>query len=140
MEAASAREAVIKKAAELMRSGATMLAESCPLCGSPLFRLPSREVVCPLHGRVMLVKTEEEVAEANIITVLTELEKSITAVLSKHVDRIKRGEAGFEESRDVIAWLEAIERIERIKNMMVRERTASPGTEAARKGGKEGKE
>lgn len=121
MEQNSVRENAIKKAAELMRSGGVMLADVCVLCGSPLFKMPNNEVVCPIHGRVMLVKTEEEVAEASIIGVLTELEKSIANTLNNYLIKIRRGEANYDDARDIVYWLDAIERIERIKKALHKE-------------------
>uniref|UniRef100_A0A7C4BE67 Sjogrens syndrome scleroderma autoantigen 1 n=1 Tax=Ignisphaera aggregans TaxID=334771 RepID=A0A7C4BE67_9CREN len=106
-----------------MRSGATMLAESCPLCGSPLFKLTSGEVVCPIHGRVMLVKTEEELSEANVASVLLELEKSIADKLSEYVGKLRSDkEVEFEDIRNIISWLDALERVERIKTTLTKER------------------
>jgi UPF0148 protein len=117
------RDIIIKKASELMRSGATMLAESCPLCGSPLFKLVSGEVVCPVHGRVMLVKSEEELSEANVASVLIELEKSIASKLGDYISKIRSGkEVEFEDLRNIISWLDALERIERIKTILSREK------------------
>ena len=112
------RELALKKAVDLMRSGATLLAEVCPVCKSPLFRLRSGEVVCPVHGRVMLVKTEEEIAEAGVVGVLTELEKRISRILSTYIKKIDAGEASYEDARDIVYWLDAIERIEKIKQMI----------------------
>jgi len=50
------RALAIKRMTELLRGGATMLGEHCPLCGSPLFRLRSGEIVCPVHGRVVVAR------------------------------------------------------------------------------------
>ncbi|MCS7112209.1 MAG: hypothetical protein N3D82_02560 [Ignisphaera sp.] len=133
MEAPIRREDAIRKAAELMRSGGVMLADVCTLCGSPLFRMPNNEVVCPIHGRVMLVKTEEEVAEASIIGVLTELEKSIANMLSNYLKKIRRGEAVYDDARDVVYWLDAIERIERIKKTLRREEVVEAERKKAEK-------
>lgn len=36
---------VVKKMSDLMRSGAVMLEHTCPLCGLPLFRIKSGEVL-----------------------------------------------------------------------------------------------
>jgi UPF0148 protein len=69
MEIVNKRENAIRKAAELMRSGGVMLADVCTVCGSPLFKMPSGEIICPIHGRVMLVKTEEEVAPRNCLQI-----------------------------------------------------------------------
>ncbi len=113
------RENAIKRAADLLRSGATLLAETCPICSSPLLRLVSGEVVCPIHGRVMIAKTESEIAEASILSVLTELEKNISSLLLNYNKRIQKNEVGFEEARDLVYWLDAIERIEKIKRIIL---------------------
>ncbi|NON62549.1 Sjogren's syndrome/scleroderma autoantigen 1 family protein, partial [Acidianus sp. RZ1] len=55
-------EGSVKKAAELLRQGAVMLTDSCPICNYPLFRTKSGDVVCPTHGKVYLVKNDEEEA------------------------------------------------------------------------------
>jgi len=112
------RESAIKRAADLLRSGATLLAETCPVCGSPLLRLVSGEVVCPIHGRVMIAKTESDIAEASILSVLTELEKNISSLLLNYNRRIQKNEVGFEDARDLVYWLDAIERIEKIKRLI----------------------
>ncbi|RLG83278.1 MAG: hypothetical protein DRO18_08050 [Thermoprotei archaeon] len=45
MSTKPSREELIRKMTELLRSGAIMLDQACPLCGSPLFRLRSGEGV-----------------------------------------------------------------------------------------------
>jgi len=117
------RDAVIKKMVELMRSGATMLAETCPLCNSPLLRLPSGEVQCPIHGRVFVAKTEEEVAEASVLGVLTELEKTASTILSRYVRIFKERNPSDEDLKFIIHWLDVLERIERIKTALTQYRT-----------------
>ncbi|MDK6029077.1 Sjogren's syndrome/scleroderma autoantigen 1 family protein [Ignisphaera sp. 4213-co] len=125
------RDEIIRKASELLRSGATMLADVCPLCGSPLFKLPSGEVVCPIHGKVMLVKSEEEVSEAGVISTLMELEKSIANKLSTYVNKLKNNssETEFDDARNIIAWLDALERIEKIKKLLGKGKSIEPKQE-----------
>lgn len=112
------RDIVVKKSVELMRSGATLLAEVCPVCKSPLFKLRSGEVVCPVHGRIMVVRTEEEIAEAGILSVLIELEKKISSMLVKYIRKIDSDNISYEDARDIVYWLDSIERIERIKQIL----------------------
>jgi UPF0148 protein len=104
--------------AELLKSGAVMLAETCPVegCNLPLFRLKSGEVVCPVHGRVYIVRTDEEAREiyarAYTEQVLEKLEmqalRSIE-VLSKNSDV---------EPTEYIKWLEVLERVQRLKSLI----------------------
>ena len=105
-------EEAIRRMADLLRAGAAMLQERCPLCGSPLFRLRTGEVVCPIHGRVHIVRSDEEAARITLKGVLEALEKNIVARLNALREKVSNG--GVEEAREIIAWLEALERIERL--------------------------
>ena len=52
----------MKQMAELLRSGAKMLSQSCPECGSPLFQLKSGEIWCAnCQRRVVIVSEGEDV-------------------------------------------------------------------------------
>ncbi|MEM1628281.1 MAG: Sjogren's syndrome/scleroderma autoantigen 1 family protein [Desulfurococcaceae archaeon] len=104
--------------AELLKSGAIMLAEICPAegCNLPLFKLKSGEVVCPIHGKVHLVKTDEEAKEiyarATMLYVLNKLEESAIKAIYE-----------ISENRDIdpteyIKWLEVLERIQRLKSLL----------------------
>ncbi len=107
--------AVIKKMADLLRSGASMLAEHCPICGLPLFRLKSGEVVCPIHGRVYLVRTEAEATRATVEGVLEQLERLIVEKIGGSLRELREAEFTDEERpRALIVWLEALERVERM--------------------------
>jgi len=124
------RAEALKKMTELLRGGATMLADTCPLCGSPLFKLRSGEIVCPIHGRVLVAKTEEEVAEASVLGVLTELEKGIVKAIAKSlpdIGSIRRIDEGESLARALIYWLDALERIERIKSHLQARRSSGSG-------------
>ncbi len=106
----------IKKMAELLKSGAVMLDASCPLCNSPLFKLKSGEVVCPVHGPVKIVKSESEVVELRTKYVLDRLESLITQQLDSLVSGVEReGEADIEYLEKIKLWLEILERVRRVK-------------------------
>lgn len=112
------RTHAIKKMAELLKSGATMLAETCPVkdCNLPLFKLKSGEIVCPIHGKIYLVKTEEEARkieeELTIRTILDKLERNILRIINERID------LGEFTAHDLINYLEIIERIYRIKSLI----------------------
>ncbi len=100
---------VVKKMAQLMMQGAVMLAETCPVDGLPLFRLRSGEVVCPVHGRVMLVSSDSEAREA-------EVDAIIEAIVYTAAGRAKSGlEKG--EPEEVMKWLQVLETAERIRSL-----------------------
>ncbi|MEZ0394047.1 MAG: Sjogren's syndrome/scleroderma autoantigen 1 family protein [Desulfurococcaceae archaeon] len=108
----------LKKMAELIKAGAVMLAETCPVegCNLPLFRLRSGEVVCPVHGRVLVVKTEEEYRDARSkLTTLAVLEKLEERALHEISERVEREEL---DPVEMVRWLEVIERIRRLKEVL----------------------
>jgi len=75
----------VKKMAEALRAGATMLAEPCPNCSSPLFRLRSGEVRCVSCDAVISPVVEEEKPEAiSSGTALQNLEKRVLELLSQY--------------------------------------------------------
>ncbi len=114
----------IRKMADLLRSGAAMLAERCPLCGLPLFRLRSGEVVCPEHGRVYIVRDETEYVQATVQGVLERLERAVAERLGRVVEMMARGEFADEDAKLVSGWLDVLERVERILAMIRRSREA----------------
>ena len=116
------RSELIRKMADMLRAGATMLSEVCPQCGSPLFKLKSGEVVCPLHGRVYLVKTEEEAEKATTYAILESLERNVVKILidiQKSLPSIKDPEELEYKARNLIAWLEVLERILRLRKELL---------------------
>ena len=121
------RGLALKKMSELLRAGATMLSDTCPMCGLPLFKLKSGEVMCPIHGRIFIARTEEEVAEASTLSVLTELEKVASIEISKIVKVLQKG--GGEDTlsllRVLTSWLDVIERVERNKGLLHQESSKS---------------
>jgi UPF0148 protein len=86
----SKRDADAKKGAELLRSGATMLAQACPNCKVPLFKLSEGEIICPsCNRRVIFVKStevEKAVAEsAKTSQFEDDLQKKIAQIKEKMV-------------------------------------------------------
>ncbi|KSW11709.1 hypothetical protein CF15_02515 [Pyrodictium occultum] len=108
---------VVRRMADLLRAGAAMLPERCPICGLPLFRLRSGEVVCPVHGRVYIVRDESEASKVTVQGVLEELEKFVAYRLS---EAMRRAEAGQEPAAidEIRGWLDVLERVERILGMV----------------------
>ena len=103
---------VVKKMADLLRAGAAMLSERCPICGLPLFRLKSGEVVCPVHGRVYIVKTESEATRITVQGVLENLERIAAEEIAKALEKRSQGLDGL------VRWLDVLERTERILSIM----------------------
>lgn len=102
--------------AELLKSGATMLADICPVegCNLPLFKLKSGEIVCPVHGRVYVVKTDEEAKEIYSKTYLRYILDQLEQVALRTISTLIR--SPDTDPTDFIKWLEVLERVERLKS------------------------
>ena len=49
---------LIKKMAKLLREGATMLDKSCPRCGTLIYRLPNKKMMCPSCNSEIVIQNE----------------------------------------------------------------------------------
>ena len=123
------RGEAMKRMVALLQEGAVMLAETCPLCGLPLFRRRSGETVCPVHGRVVIVSSDEEAREV-------ELDSVIKMVEYEAASRI-RGLLSGGSPEEIREWLEVIEAAERIRSLRER-RSEAPGAPRGREGGGRG--
>ena len=108
----------VKKMAELLKSGATMLSETCPECGTPLFRR-GKETFCPKCNKpVVIVQTAED--ESRLLTDRI-LETSERTLLDKiqEVNLSMKSETDPEKlityGNALATWLDAIEKIRRLK-------------------------
>ncbi len=111
----SASPETVKRMADLLRAGAAMLPERCPICGLPLFRLRSGEIVCPVHGRVYVVRSDSEAVKVTVQGVLEEVERVAAERISAMLEEARRGGGSPRELED---WLAVLERTERILSMI----------------------
>jgi UPF0148 protein len=91
-----------------------MLAETCPSCGSPLFRLRGGEIICPLHGKVFLVRSDEEASTASVISVLSKIEDLASIKMMELVKRLSMNNDPI-DLESLSKWLEIVQRIQEIK-------------------------
>lgn len=115
----SKRDADAKKGADLLRSGATMLAQSCPDCKVPLFKLTSREIICPsCNRRVIFVKSTEAEKAATESAARTQLEedlqRKITQVKSRMADTDNPDELE-KLAKTLSSLLDLLEKVRRTK-------------------------
>jgi len=69
--------AEVKRMADLLRSGAVMLKETCPVCATPLFRLGKDTFCAKCNRPVAIVKSVEEEVRLASQQVLDGLEQAI---------------------------------------------------------------
>jgi len=108
--------------AELLKSGATMLQQTCPECGTPLFR-KGRETFCPKCNRPVVI-IESAADEGRLVTgqILDDTERTLLNKIREINSGIK---AESDPERLVVygnalnTWLSAIERLRSLKAQTV---------------------
>ena len=112
-------DAVVKKMAAMLKSGAAMLDQLCPNCKVPLFRLKTGEVVCASCGqRFVIVSSDEEELEVKGNLVMQELEKVAVEQLARLATAMRTAKEYEEVSEAVdvaLGLLRVIEYTRRIR-------------------------
>lgn len=72
----------VKKMAELLRRGATMLAESCPQCGSPLMKVENDIYCATCDRRIVYADTDEEAETQAVKVLIPQLRETLIRKLS----------------------------------------------------------
>ncbi|MCJ7817401.1 MAG: hypothetical protein MUP60_01000, partial [Candidatus Thorarchaeota archaeon] len=72
----------VKKMADLLRHGATMLADACPQCGSPLFKVGDDIYCAKCDRRIVYADSDEEVETQAVMTLIPELRETLIGKLN----------------------------------------------------------
>lgn len=109
----------VKKMAELLKSGATMLSETCPECGTPLFR-KGKETFCPKCNKpVMIIQSTEQEARLMADRVLEDSEQILLSKI-REINLAIKNETEPQKlvtyGNALATWLGAIERLRRLRN------------------------
>ncbi|MGD9380827.1 MAG: Sjogren's syndrome/scleroderma autoantigen 1 family protein [Candidatus Thorarchaeota archaeon] len=72
----------VKKMAELLRRGATMLAESCPQCGSPLMKVEDNIYCATCDRRIVYANSDEEAETQAVKVLIPQLRETLLRKLS----------------------------------------------------------
>jgi UPF0148 protein len=110
----------IKKMADLLRVGATMLSDSCPKCNSPLFKLTTGEVYCANCDRkVVIVKEGMETSDAVTPSTLAALEETILLKLQEIERKIKNSRLERLQTTANLAntLLDALEKVRKLRKV-----------------------
>jgi len=111
--------AEVKRMADLLRSGAAMLQETCPVCATPLFRL-GKDTFCPKCNRpVAIVKSVEEEVRVASQQVLDNLEQ-VTLQKIAELNTAIKNEHGLAPLRElgeaVKTYLSTLEQIRKLRS------------------------
>ena len=108
----------IKRMADLLKSGAKMLSESCPICNTPLFEFKDEVFCAKCNKPVAIVKglKEEEKIKANQTLSLLE-QNLLKKIWEANITLQKENdfEKLFNLTEMISNWLTILEKIKRIK-------------------------
>jgi len=108
----------VKRMAELLKSGASMLSETCPQCGTPLFR-KGNETFCPNCNKpVVIIRSAEQEKGFMADRIFEDSEQTLLAKIQE-VNLAMKIEKDPEKllvyGNTLSAWLGAIERVRRLR-------------------------
>lgn len=108
----------VKRMAELLKSGAAMLPETCPACGTPLFR-KGNETFCPNCNKpVVIVRSAEQENRIMADRILDDSEQTLLSKI-REVNVAMKIEKDPEKllvyGNALASWLDAIEKIRRLR-------------------------
>ncbi len=109
----------IRKMAELLKAGATMLSTTCPRDKVPLFKLKTGEIICPVCGtRFYIVQSEAERASVTASIALENLERNVVAKINQInevLSTLNADSINKEMLESLKLWLEILEKIEALR-------------------------
>jgi len=108
----------VKKMAELLKSGATMLGETCPECGTPLFRR-GKETFCPNCNRpVIIIRSTEQETRLMADKILEGSEQTLLAKIQE-MNIAMKNETDPDKllvyGNALSTWLSALEKLRRLR-------------------------
>ena len=109
----------VKKMAELLRQGATMLADACPQCGSPLLKVKDDIYCAKCNRRIVYANSEETVEVEAVKTLIPELRVTLInklKALNETVDAETDPEALTKLANLMVLLLQALHRLESMSN------------------------
>ena len=108
----------VKRMAELLKSGATMLSDICPECGSPLFRIKGEVFCAKCNKPVVYARAMGPQATVSPSHLLDSLEQTIVAKLNE-ANEFLRAEKNPEKlsvySNLVFGWLSTLEKLRAVR-------------------------
>lgn len=108
----------VRRMADLLKAGASMLSEPCPACGSPLFEVKGKVYCVKCNKPVVIVRSVEEEERVKSEFVLSRLESTVLARLSEAAEALD-SEAEVKEvekvGESILVWLEVLDKIRKLK-------------------------
>ena len=108
----------IRRMADVLKAGGTMLQDTCPECGSPLFKIKDEVWCLSCNKRVIIVKEGEPTPDLTDLTELGNIEKIVLKKLRENSQQIS-DESDPSKLRELgsllSTWLEVLDKLRKIQ-------------------------
>jgi UPF0148 protein len=109
----------VKRMAELLKSGATMLSETCPECGTPLFRKGKETFCAKCNKPVVIIQSAEQETRFMADNVLADSEMILFSKI-REINLAMRNETEPEKllvyGNALASWLSALEKLRQLRS------------------------
>lgn len=108
----------VKRMADLLKSGAILLSEHCPVCNSPLFDISGKIYCVKCDRPVQIVKSAEEEGKVKADIFLADLEETFYLKMREAIAAVKSESEPDRVSKNltlISQWLDLLERVKRLK-------------------------
>ncbi len=115
-------DVVVKKMAQLIRTGAKLTGYTCPVCGTPLLLLKTGDYYCAKCDRpVVIVKSDEEEAQIKMRIGLAEVRNTVFSKIMDLNDQLRKASVNNvgevqEITRSLLMLLETFDKLNKIIN------------------------
>jgi UPF0148 protein len=113
----------VKRMADLLKSGATMLSDVCPECGSPLFKVKGDIFCAKCNKPVVYARAMGPQATVSSSMLLDNVEQTIVGKISETNELLKQEkdpERLSAYSNLVFGWLSMLEKIHSLRETLAR--------------------
>jgi UPF0148 protein len=108
----------VKRMSDLLKSGATMLSETCPQCNSPLFKI-NNELLCVKCNRpVVVIKATEDESGVIAAQSLGKLEQTALMKIDEinSALKVEKDYERIDKLRQTLSeWLTIVERVRKLR-------------------------
>jgi len=111
----------LERAAELLRSGASMLTQACPACGTPLFKVGEQVMCAKCNRPVFILKATED--ESKIVRKSTLASAEQTLLL-----KVKEVQSTIEKEQDPAKIAQLADNLSSLLNALEKLRKLDPGS------------
>jgi len=110
----------VERMADLLKSGATMLSDTCPQCNSPLFKLKDELLCVKCNRPVVVIKATDDESGVVAAQALGRLEQTTLMKIDEinSALKVERDPEKIEKLRLSLSdWLTVVERVRKLRSV-----------------------